>query len=80
MGKSQSSPPLNALPIGYELNCYTVKRILGQGGFGITYLATDSSLDREVAIKEFMPRSMATRSENYMLQSIGDEEDSTCTL
>lgn len=80
MGKSQSSPELTTLPIGYELDCYTIKRILGQGGFGITYLATDSSLDRDVAIKEFMPQSMATRSEDYTLQSLGDEEDSTCTL
>ena len=32
---------------------YRIERILGQGGFGITYLATDVTLNRKVAIKEF---------------------------
>lgn len=32
---------------------YRIERVLGQGGFGITYLATQTSLNRQVAIKEF---------------------------
>ncbi len=39
MQKSQPSPDLSTLPVGYELNEYTIKSILWQGGFGITYLA-----------------------------------------
>lgn len=41
---------------------YRIERMLGQGGFGITYLATDIALDRKVAIKEFFPKDYCDRS------------------
>ena len=40
---------------------FTIGRPLGRGGFGITYIAWDNSLQRKVAIKEYMPRGMALR-------------------
>ena len=40
---------------------YRIEKILGQGGFGITYLATDLGLDRLVAIKEFFPKDYCDR-------------------
>lgn len=40
---------------------YRIERILGQGGFGITYLATDLNLDRKVAVKEFFPETLCVR-------------------
>ena len=43
---------------------YRIERILGQGGFGITYLATDLSLERYVAIKEFFPKDYCDREES----------------
>ena len=42
---------------------YRIIRVLGQGGFGITYLATDLSLERYVAIKEFFPKDYCDREE-----------------
>jgi len=63
---SQKIEP-KTLPAEYELQCYTIKSVLGQGGFGVTYLAQDNSLEREVAIKEFMPRDIAKRGNNYTL-------------
>ncbi|WP_417050807.1 protein kinase domain-containing protein [Dysosmobacter welbionis] len=51
-----------ALRAGTVLNDrYIVGRVLGQGGFGITYLALDTQLNAKVAIKEFMPNDIATR-------------------
>lgn len=42
---------------------YRIERTLGQGGFGITYLALDLNLDRKVAIKEFFPKDYCDRDE-----------------
>ena len=41
---------------------YQIARMLGHGGFGITYLAWDNLLQRRLAIKEYMPRDFATRN------------------
>ena len=51
-----------ALRAGTVLNGrYLIGRVLGQGGFGITYLAYDQSLKARVAVKEYMPNDMAAR-------------------
>lgn len=41
---------------------YVIERVLGQGGFGITYLATHSFLEKQVAIKEFFPKDFCERN------------------
>ena len=61
------------LPVDYKLNCYTIKGILGQGGFGITYLAYDNNLERDVAIKEFMPRDIASRHTDLTIRPVDAE-------
>ena len=56
----------NALPIGHHLDNYLIQAILGDGGFGITYLAKDTHLDALVAIKEYLPNELAVRQgDNY---------------
>jgi serine/threonine protein kinase len=52
-----------ALPAGYALEDYRILKVLGQGGFGITYLAEDIRMDLQVAIKELLPTDFATRHE-----------------
>jgi serine/threonine protein kinase len=53
---------LLALPDGTELvGDYRIKRVLGAGGFGITYLADEKALARLVTIKEYFPADFAAR-------------------
>jgi len=61
---------LNALTPGFELHWYGFREILGQGGFGITYIAYDRNLAHEVAIKEYMPVDLATRASDNSVAPI----------
>lgn len=49
------------LPLGAEVQNYIVRKVLGSGGFGVTYLAYDQLLDRHVVLKENFPDSYAFR-------------------
>ena len=44
---------------------YTIEGVLGQGGFGITYLGMDELHEKPVAIKEFFPQGIVTRNIEY---------------
>lgn len=50
---------------------YRILSILGQGGFGITYLAEHTMLDKMVAIKEFFPKEYCDRDENTSHVTVG---------
>jgi serine/threonine protein kinase len=52
----------NGLPVGTRLADYEITGMLGEGGFGIVYLAFDHALHRTVAIKEYMPAAFAGRA------------------
>ena len=55
---------LIALPSGTELvGDYRIERVLGAGGFGVTYLADEIALHRLVTIKEYFPSDIAARSD-----------------
>ena len=62
MDPAQAADPPAALPRGTRLAEFELLRVLGIGGFGIVYLALDHALEREVAIKEYMPSSLVGRS------------------
>jgi serine/threonine protein kinase len=57
-----SSQSRNALPMQSMLQEYRVEQVLGTGGFGITYRARDTNLDKDVAIKEYLPGELALRA------------------
>ena len=62
-----------ALPEGTILNGeYIIKRVLGQGGFGITYEAAVHKSDELVAIKEYLPDTMASRSQTSVTPYSGE--------
>ena len=63
------------LEVGYRLNGrYRVCRSLGQGGFGITYLAEDELLGQKIVIKEYFPAAFVRRAEDGSIR-ITEETD-----
>ena len=66
-----------ALPARFWLGEYRIMQVLGQGDFGITYLAEDTRMNVEVAIKELFPKAFVTRREDYSVVPLRpcDEEE-----
>lgn len=66
---------LKSLPDNFELYEFKLEKVLGQGGFGITYLALDMNLMQHVAIKEYFPREFANRDSTFTIHAVGNSED-----
>ena len=64
-----------ALPPGFRLGAYHVVRVLGVGGFGVTYLCEHTGLAVRVAVKEYLPNEIAVRDGTEVHpKSAGDRE------
>lgn len=78
-GAEAAGRPQDALPAGRSLagGRYCLGRVLGKGGYGITYLAWDRKWNRRIAIKELYPQSEAARDRQtgYVEAARGREED-----
>lgn len=72
-----TSDHLNALPVGFRFEEHEIIRVLGSGGFGITYLGYDHNLDKAIAIKEYLPNDLAVRQggTTVLPKSSADKED-----
>ena len=64
----------NALPNDYELHWYKIEHVLGKGAFGMTYLAYDKNLDRQVAIKEYLPGQLSHRNPDLTIQPTSSDQ------
>jgi formylglycine-generating enzyme required for sulfatase activity len=63
----------NTLNEGFRLEEFEIKSVLGRGGFGITYLVWDHSLEKKVAIKEYFPNDWAQRLPNGCVTPLSDK-------
>jgi len=70
----------NALPDGARLGEFEIRSVIGEGGFGIVYLAWDGSLERQVAIKEYMPATLAARTRTTFVAPRSDKLADTFAL
>ena len=68
-----ASMSAHTLPEGTRLRDHEIIGLIGEGGFGIVYLAYDHSLLRRVAIKEYMPSAMASRANGSTLVVVKSE-------
>ena len=66
-----------ALPTGARLGEFEIIRVLGEGGFGIVYLAFDQTLHRHVAIKEYFPASYAVRRDEQTITALSPSHADT---
>src|SRR5262245_53487146 len=67
----------NALPAGSALQEYRIEKLLGVGGFGLTYLATDSNLHLKVALKEYLPGDLASRGPDQSIRPLSESTAET---
>ena len=65
----------NALSMGAMLLEYRLESVLGAGGFGMTYLCTDTHLDKRVAIKEYFPADLALRALDGSVVAVNTDSD-----
>ena len=73
---SRRAMEFSALTPGARVGEMQIVRVVAVGGFGIVYLARDHSLDRDVALKEFMPSRLVGRKdgERVAVRSAADAE------
>ncbi|MCX8099155.1 MAG: protein kinase [Casimicrobiaceae bacterium] len=67
----------SALPAGTRLGEFEITGVVGEGGFGIVYTARDVTLDRIVAIKEYLPAAFAFRSGRGTIELRSPEHEKT---
>jgi serine/threonine protein kinase len=67
----------SAMPPGTRLGEFEITGVVGEGGFGIVYSALDSSLDRVVAVKEYLPAAFAGRAVDGTVQVRSEDHKKT---
>ena len=68
------------LAVGARIAEFEVTRVVGQGGFGVVYEAWDPTLERVVAIKEYLPTSLSTRQGDGNVAPLSERHRETFEL
>ncbi|MET3442217.1 serine/threonine protein kinase [Variovorax paradoxus] len=85
LSNAPSSPPSETneaglLPVGSRLAEFEITRVVGQGGFGVVYEAWDHTLERVVAIKEYLPTSLSARQHDGAVVPLSERHRETFDL
>lgn len=80
MGAATGNTDAGLLPVGSRLAEFEVTRVIGQGGFGVVYEAWDHTLERVVAIKEYLPTSLSTRQQDGTVVPLSERHRETFDL
>ena len=77
LGGGRARPALERSPLrpGYMLHKYRIEKLIGEGGFALTYEALEPTLGRTVAIKELYMPQLAVRRSDEELNLINGDED-----
>ena len=67
--------PHHIIPGTVLNNRYLIGKVIGQGGFGITYIGRDLTLNVKIALKEYYPNGYVSRSNNVSLTVNGNESE-----
>jgi len=76
-GASPEGEHPEALPAGTRLFEFELERVVGEGGFSFVYLALDHTLERRVAIKEYLPAAYAMRRKDGTVAPRAGERQAT---
>ncbi|NVM90056.1 hypothetical protein FHT32_003713 [Variovorax sp. SG517] len=79
-GPATGTTEAGLLPVGSRLAEFEVTRVIGQGGFGVVYEAWDHTLERVVAIKEYLPTSLSTRQNDGTVVPLSERHRETFDL
>jgi hypothetical protein len=83
MNSSHAHPDSGGLGLrpGTRLGEFVIRGLIGEGGFGIVYLAYDTQLQRNVALKEYIPAALVSRVDGLKVtvRSESDEASRTVT-
>jgi len=71
---SQQEQHRDCLPTGTVIDCYTLIKLIGSGGFSLIYLAVDEDTQDHVVIKEYLPKKMAVRDSSKQVQVSSPEQ------
>lgn len=88
-GQTQAAPAATAaptdnagtgsevLPVGIDVGEFRITELVGQGGFGIVYKAWDQTLERVVALKEYLPSTLAVRRQDGSVTARSERHQET---